>query len=504
MASKITKSKINTSTNNNSVQKPTNVVQCNECKKQVDVKTTICCVECKKKYEYDCIGISEKLYRLKGTEAKKQWKCKLCNSKIKNNKDTEESTNITLRKKPLSPKSNKIVSQTNVGFDSQSCDSPILTQMSLSTNESFLTLSPTERLSRSVECLTSLNNNIIELQENNDRLMSELLTTQNELENTIIENNELKRQICKLTTEITTLKGLCQSTISPKNTSQKKKKLPVHDKESTPISNKPYLPDNIFNNSPIEKDNLQYLHDKIKQLEKELANAKMEIDLLNKRIETLQYHNTSHTCQKKKNRKLNETNTSKLCFISSNNKQNVLRLLENSDLGKNHSFCHYIAPGGGIEQLLVGLRSKLDGYTKNDYCVIFIGESDFTYSQQPYSLVDKIRNALQEIQHTNIIIAVPTYIGGANIYNYRIENFNALLNNDAWTNKYAYIFDSNRSLTYDMLSIKTGKINNRGIKCIMDKLSSYIQTIQEKTLVSAPTVSNDIETSSLESLFFRE
>ncbi|CAG5014914.1 unnamed protein product [Parnassius apollo] len=52
-----------------------------------------------------------------------------------------------------------------------------------------------------------------EMKEEIKELKINLLSTQNELENTIIENNEYKREINKLKKEIEVLKKICQSPI---------------------------------------------------------------------------------------------------------------------------------------------------------------------------------------------------------------------------------------------------------------------------------------------------
>lgn len=304
-------SNASSSKNNNSKRKSSSLVQCKKCKKQVEAKGTVTCSACNNKYEFDCIGLSEKLYRLMGTESKKNWKCKLCASKPRINKDKDFNSNVTVRKKPTSSKTSSgnsnceyqnmtptnIISQNNV-IDSYSCDSQILTQNS---DESSIILSSSERLSRSADCLTGFSDNMDDLQEKNDRLTSELLSTQSELENTLIENSELKRKICKLTNEITALKGLCQSSMSTRNTpksSHKKRRISIQDKQSTPMINRILSADHS-SSSPIEtNNNFVYLHEKITHLQYELSNAKKEIKILKEEIEALcsKHQRKSHKC----------------------------------------------------------------------------------------------------------------------------------------------------------------------------------------------------------------
>jgi hypothetical protein len=60
------------------------------------------------------------------------------------------------------------------------------------------------------------------------------------------------------------------------------------------------------------------------------------------------------------------------------------------------------------------------------------------------------------------------------MYNYKIEMFNSLLYVELQNNQYVHFFDSNVSLTYDMFSVMSGRINNFGLqnmfRTIMDNI----------------------------------
>lgn len=99
-----------------------------------------------------------------------------------------------------------------------------------------------------------------------------------------------------------------------------------------------------------------------------------------------------------------------------------------------------------------------------------IGEKDFNDNEDSIELVRLIRESLEQTTHTNVIVCSPAYVRGALIHNYRVELFNNLLYMDIQNYNYAYFFDTNRDLSLEMFSYKTGKLNKLGIKCIFGSI----------------------------------
>lgn len=97
---------------------------------------------------------------------------------------------------------------------------------------------------------------------------------------------------------------------------------------------------------------------------------------------------------------------------------------------ENMECVHLATPGGKIRELLNTLSVKLQGYTKQDCCILLIGEQDFIISDEleHASLVQEIITTVETITNTNIIVCTPTYICGAQLFNYRVELFNSRLN----------------------------------------------------------------------------
>lgn len=162
--------------------------------------------------------------------------------------------------------------------------------------------------------------------------------------------------------------------------------------------------------------------------------------------------------------------------MSSNNVNTILSTAQNTF--PSHDICHYILTNCGIKRLLNNLDKKLLNFTKNDYCLIFIGSKDFESTVNYSDLIIDIRDILMKLQHTNIILCLPSYKfnGYSVLYNSRIEAFSNLLFHDIYTYSYAILIDSNLNLNYDdtMFYKRSGILNNLGLKTIFDSLKSFI------------------------------
>jgi hypothetical protein len=100
-----------------------------------------------------------------------------------------------------------------------------------------------------------------------------------------------------------------------------------------------------------------------------------------------------------------------------------------------------------------------------------VGEEDFKKSDNYTKIVKELKELLEGITHTNIIIALPTYICGAPLYNYRVEMFNVLMLTSMQHLENVHVFDCNYDLTFDLFSSRTGKVTNLGLKNVFENLS---------------------------------
>lgn len=461
---------------------------CYKCKFIKEERDTILCSLCKKRYDFDCIGISEKLYRLMTHEKKAKLKCMSCTQDSKSVKSVMAATtssddhcNITKRKKNLSSLKETTVtpnvSQISLQQDTLTYDT--------SYDDGNPDKSVTDRLSKSEDFTTLDLCNINELNEQVADLQSNLMITQQELENTIIENNDLKRQIIKLNKEIKLLKGVCQ-TGSNLNTTDLFLSMTPQGKNY--IKRLTCSSPKIMNASAtdITSEIILTLQKKIADLQRELSVAKEEISTLHKQIDVLGKNVESHSTivqQTNTNIKTSQeiySKKEKLVVLSTLKSNTILRALEHN-FGQKFNFCHYTKPGARILDLLNNIEEKLQDLKTTDCCIIFIGEADFKLSQNNKNLVCCIRDVLQNISvMTNIIICAPIYICGSKIYNCRVENFNNLLYSDIQTYNYGILYDTNKNLNLAMFSSLTGRINNYGLRHLMHELNEVTDNLLVK------------------------
>lgn len=199
----------------------------------------------------------------------------------------------------------------------------------------------------------------------------------------------------------------------------------------------------------------------------------------------------------------------KIHILSTNTRHKILSISQNT-FPEKYEICHYLKPNCNTEQLINNLETKIQDFTMNDFCVILIGEEDFKSTHDYFSLILYIREVLQKLNHTNIIICAPTFKYGhhTNMFNWRVANFNNLLYFDILEHEHAYFLDSNRNLkcSYEMFNIKSGTVNNVGVKTIFEDIRDFINGIIQYDLhtVDSPSSSNQLTSDiTADSLFFR-
>lgn len=184
----------------------------------------------------------------------------------------------------------------------------------------------------------------------------------------------------------------------------------------------------------------------------------------------------------------------KLCILSTNKTNNILTLAKEY-FTDNYQICHYLTPNVDIMHLLRDLQTKLQHYTKNDFCIILIGEEDFKTTKCYLDIITHMRNALQNIKNTNIIIALPTYKYNNDdniLYNSRVELFNNMLCMDNITHNYSYVLDSNLNLSYHHSTyIRSGTIKDCAMRVIFEDLFNLRSEILEENALIEDSEAKD-------------
>lgn len=474
-----------------------NTTDCNTCKKKCKKNDFIKCATCKQTLCIDgCSHVSWKRYDLMATEKKLTWRCNKCIRKPPITANTAKPTAKKVKRAISSPRpslSTPGPSHQNITIELETekpADHSLsaiqlasvddIRQLSIidsgenvtirkkghtvniPTKNSFDSLSTCESLgsedeqsrvnetacsfSRSKSCLDlnkiTLRNELDSLKEEVTNLRVQLESAESEIESMLSENCNLKREINRYVKKVEELTKLCLNTSTTgRRKNRKNRKNNNQTMPNIEVENElqdRFLDTNITS-TPI-------IHGKV-------------IDATEQPVSLLKTKKTR-------------------VDIFSNFKRRDLANLTESYLDQ-HQLCRYTYPGADIHQMLAGIETKLQDFTLDDYCVVFIGENDFTVSKNLHCIIDFIREKLLLVQHTNVMIVLPTYKScstSLNLFNSRIESFNNLLYLDNIRHKYAYLIDSNKNLDYspNMFNFNTGRPNSKAMKIICTDLADLI------------------------------
>lgn len=361
------------------------------------------------------------------------------------------SDNVTTRRKEY------IVNvPTKNSFDSLSSSD------TLSDEDEFHPINETSRcFPRSKSCLDldeiEQKNELESLKEQVASLKTKLQSAENEIESMLSENCNLKLEVNKYAKKVEQLTKLCLNTNIPNRIKRKKSKNFQNNNLTMP-------------NIEVENADTKNLSDAHRQISETAPPLSMNGENNNLQKDSLSLNDLA-----KRN--------VKLCLVSNVQNKNYSKKLRNC-FGEL-DMCHYRVPGGGVSELLSGLDDKLKNFTTSDYCIIVLAETDFIVSKNYICLVKEIREKLLTMQHTTIIICLPTFkcCEMANIYNGRIEMFNYLLYQDNNNYEYCYLLDSNKHLEYSQkMFLRNGTINNQGIRVFINDICDLVLAIANVTI----------------------
>lgn len=434
---------------------------CNKCKKIVKDRQFLICSECKNLFHLDCTTVSWTRFSMMSTDRKKSWRCESCWAKkqaqstpvsniTKRKKPAENVSKITERKMPVinvsTENSFASLSTSDENEDSSNEDSVLTSQL----NRSF-------RLPKPVDSVV-----IAELLEKVSGLESQLGAANNEIQTLLSENYLLKEEIQSFKMKVDFLSKICKQTPSKDN---HKRKRTGRTLNKTAITSNMLSPNNsIMQYQSCDRE----IHDNVEyqQYTNRHKGHSTEKVKHNKPSEVSSKSSNTGRQQCKENRKI--------CIISNDKRKKITQharnTLEYSDV------CHYAMPGGRIEDLLQNIEKKLDLFTLNDYCIVFLGELDFFTTKNYHYLIDYIRKQIEKVQHTNVILCLPLFKYGSycDLYNARVDIFNNILYKNNKIYEYAFIFDSNRSIEYSMGSKTRGYLKDNGMNLIFSDLNSNI------------------------------
>lgn len=431
--------KINSASN---VQKMSLPHTCHKCKKSTEAGLSVMCSGCKKYYDFDCMGISEKLFRLKDAESKKKIKCKICIQKTKKGQTTSSSgiNYVTTRKKYSSPKlsstPNLLQDTTKAAEDvfstppttmstlntSQSTPASVtdcdMTQESVDsstpTNNTFNMLSEDEEhdyqllntnltLRRSCPDLNgSTLDNTEDLKHTISKLQRDLASAHNEVETLLTERSKLQKQITAYQKKVKQLTLLCKKSKS----SPIAKTRAYNNTEESPNT----LPENRMN-----KSSFHHLHQN-----QNLLTQNFQQDQSNPETKTEKRYTKSKRNLKQKyfleksatevstgEEKIEDSKTQskhRVIILADQQGRHVQQTLQELLGTKYDVFCFW-KPGASLSDILLTCKSELNSLCLDDYVVLIGFRNDTNIFSIRYTLASWIAR----VQNTNIIVCESSY-----------------------------------------------------------------------------------------------
>lgn len=476
----------------------TTLVKCYKCKNEIKNREYLKCQICLNIYDINCGNVSIKRFLIMTKERKAVWKCRTClhpdtvlpmpplpetTTQIKFadsshgsniNEELDEIAkpiipsedramyeNVTLRRPPqnkrvkiletLSDPESELESESTTIFDGSS--------ISLPYTPSFVNSEDSE-LSIRVETLSL---QLASAHEEIDRLNGEISSMR--------KSNEDQEKKIDIYKKLLTEKGAFRKSTPVKKSQLSKKTISVDYLDS-------------------DDDTPQFLSPTCSQrgLDKSTqTNVSYTLDMCHTTQQTFHRRNVELATENNPHKATEDVSGvavnqvgKKIVIISTDNSKKILVNAQRSFVFD--SVCHFIKTNGSIEYLLEDIKTKTQGMTLRDFCVIFIGPTDFEKTYDYNRIIRDIRTKLNEIGHTNVIICLPNYklCQISTLFNKRIESFNRALYDDACAHEYAYVFDTNKKLKYSskMFTKSTGTVNNIAFKSMFSGLSEYISEIE--------------------------
>ncbi|KAJ2954827.1 hypothetical protein O0L34_g3141 [Tuta absoluta] len=272
-----------------------------------------------------------------------------------------------------------------------------------------------DMLSRSLDLKTNHVGDIEDLKELVTELTSCLESTENQLEETILENNKLKRVISKLTQDITFLKGIYLTRASPKMCKRRSMNSTPIRSIATPTRQKVADTYNVFK-----------LESQIARLQTELSRARLEIEHLNQQIRKnkLNYprHKTKHSSSTQDEKLArNDCEKPKIHIFGAQSTKGLAMALVNSRCCtkyKAYEISATIKANAMTKDIISDTPTEV---RPNDKVVISIGEND----SSPRKTLELLKKTLHSLTECSVIILpvqnVNPHINSHKL-NFQIEN----------------------------------------------------------------------------------
>lgn len=454
-----------------------NCLVCRGCSERITDRYFLVCKFCNLTYDLDCANVSEERFRnTMNAEHKANYECDECRSRRpkKGNTDTPVGSKPNNRPSEFCPElQESLIDLTDYGC--QADTSEILLPCSGNDNITVRRQQPfidRKMLNFDDTFEDNINQHSLRsvIREELERIFDDRLLKffkKYDEEMTVL-NEKTKLNITKLNDRVKSLEN--KITLIEKNI----ERMVIESRQRNVSDDTSATASPVKKLTPLDKKSMSSLNkpeDFDVELIKECKNTATKTNNETISEEFLYQHNK------------NDKTKNKICIISSSKDNRILSIAEKR-LGQYHRLCHFLKPNCGAQSLFQGLEDKLKDFDLKDYCIIIIGHDDFNRTNDYLNLVLYIRDVIQRMYHTNIIICLPTFKYGHNftMFTSRLESFNRLLYLDINALSYAYLLDSNRNLRYDYthFSRSSGIINDNGMDIIFRDIAKLIDAVHKK------------------------
>lgn len=402
---------------------------CAQCNRKIAEKHFLTCAQCKQSYDLSCTN-NEKLYNLMDKERRASWNCMKCKQRKLNQKRT--STPIILKKNVGVASTSRQTEGTNVAKSAKGeteiskinlvpaplesrlhTPSNYVTQrnknkINIATENSFESL-PSDEESDD-DCSRTLNRSCPDtaygLKEKLNaqrfeisKLENKLQTAENEIENLIVENFSLKKQILAYERKTEVLSQICKTT-----------------KKKTGKGNK------SINKTTLNFTSMDEVDDKRRNqsLQENIVNSEDVYSLKNgykdgdrKNLDENENKFENNEPKEKPFHTIREQTISKrkvIIFSDESGKQ--LRKLLQDSLGEKYNVTAIVKPNAQIEDVLKTCNDICQNYTTQDY-VVFMGGS---HDRNPLNFKCSLYNYVSLLTNTNVIISEIHYNKHLNVH----------------------------------------------------------------------------------------
>lgn len=372
-------------------------------------------------------------------------------------------------------------------------------------------------MGRSVE-LTSHTGNLEEMQSQITNLRTNLQTTQNELENVILENVDLKKQLEKLAKEVGALKQICRSPVTSlrrnlSSTSKKSAKRRLTDSfKISPLElqlrgnlNIPGEEENVLGSEP-GPQHLQEPEIRLNEVSQENQEVQwgrsepisyclhdtIQESAIDTRLENeppLEESRVIPTCSTLLEKNLNSTNAKnhdrrhKILFLSDDTGRGVGKRLQRL-VGPEYAVTSVIKSGAMFEQVVNSCPNYCKDFTTADFVILMAGSND----SNPLSVQSYLYHTLNELKKTNVFVC-KTYRNkklNVNHLNYMMRH----VCRNCTNSEYVEFDDEDSFIGFNKLNASRLlyraflRVNQR------NKYNNYIRTVSKVTDVSKKTTSD--------------